>query len=207
MGPNLSSGLTSKTVRIPRLTRAVPITNNLGYANLDYVVNEQRKAESIEDAFNQQALQIAALERAFAAAQAAQDTATAAAQATQDVVTSTTLSNSYTVPVDGNLTATSDGVITIAAHQRWYSEDNIVDVDGGSISGLSEGVFYRVKYQDAAWEGGAVSYEATTEDVTQAGATHIVGGITIPTAGEPPSTGGGVSPPGYVRPPSELASQ
>ena len=58
----------------------------------------------------------------------------------------------------------------------------------------------RVFYNDAAREGGAVAYQGTTDEKTQVGDTHVIGGVTIPAAGSPPASGEGTTPPGYVRP-------
>lgn len=206
IGASLTTGLAVTKPRLDRLTRGQEYYDNRGYVGVQMQSLWQKNVESVEGAFAGLIEQVAAIQAALDAAQAAQDTATDAAQQALDITNSVTLANSTTVPVDGNLTATSAGVITIAAHQRYYTEDNIVSVNGGSIEGLSESVFYRVKYQDAAWEGGAVAYEATTEDVSQTVSTHIVGGITIPAAGEPPSSGVGTTPPGYVRPPIDRDS-
>lgn len=205
VGANLTTGLIVTKPRLDRLTRGQQYYNNKGYVGVQMQALWQKNVESVESTFDGLIAQVAAIQAALDASQAAQAAAVAAAQKAQGVTDAVSLANSSTLPVDGNLTATSAGVITIAAHQRYYADDNIVNVDGGTISGLLEGVFYRVKYQDAAWEGGAVSYEATIDDVTQTGTTHVVGGVTIPLAGEPPADGGGTSPPGYVRPPAGVA--
>ncbi len=116
------------------------------------------------------------------------------------VQTTVSLANSYVEP-SSVLSAASDGTITIAAHTRVYG-DTSVSVDGGSITGFAQGAFVQVYYDDAAREGGAVSYQGTTSLVSQEGARHIVGGVTIPATGEPPVEGQGPRPPGYV--PQEL---
>ena len=201
IGPNLTTGLAITKPRLDRLTRGQEYYDNKGRVGPQMQVLWQRNVESVEGAFTGLINQVAAIQSALDASLAAQATATAAALAAQEVSNSATLASSYTVPIEGVLSATSAGVITIAAHQRYYSADNIVNVDAGSISGLTEGLFYRVSYADAAWAGGAVVYEATTGAVTQSGTTHVVGGVGIPIAGEPPTTGAGTTPPGYIETP------
>jgi hypothetical protein len=204
VGPNLTTGLTVATPRLDRLTRGQQYYDNKGVVSVQMQALWQKNVESVESSFTNLTSQLAAIQAALDAATAAQATATAAALAAQEVANSTTLANSYTVPIYGILTATSAGVITIAAHQRYYSADNIVNVDAGSITGLTENLFYRVSYVDAAWAGGAVTYEATTDTVTQTGATHVVGAVAIPVLGDPPASGDGTTPPGYIKTPVDL---
>ena len=196
IGPNLGSSLGEEFVRLDRLMRAVPIAGN-ELPTLQFQAYIQRFCESIERAFEY-------VNQVNAGQQATLDALTAtqalAASAKQQVeVTDITLAlvNSKTNPIDGLLTATSDGVITISAHTREYADGTSVAVNAGSVT--NAGPFVRVYYMDAARTGGAVTYLATTDEITQTGNVHIVGGVAIPTAGQPPSEGVGASPPGYVR--------
>jgi len=204
IGPNLSTGIVVTKPRLDRLTRGQEYYDNKGRVGVQMQALWQKNVESVEGAFAGLIDQVSAIQAALDAAQAAQSTATQAAQEVGTLQSEIELANSYAIPVTGNLTASSSGTVTIDAHQRFYTASNIVDVDAGSISGLLEGVFYRIYYMDAAREGGAVVYQAATGDVVQSGATHVVGGVTIPLAGEPPSGGVGSSPPGYITDPADL---
>lgn len=163
----------------------------------------QKNCEAVEAAFFAQGQQIDFLTTIVTGLQEAQR---AAAEANQGVATlnaGVSLSSSRTEPVDGLLTANSDGVVSISAHSRVYttgSTETSVTVNAGTVSGFAPGQFVRVFYNDAARLGGAVAYQGTTAEVTQTGDTHVIGGVTIPQVGEPPSEGSGTTPPGYVRP-------
>mgnify|MGYP003110624690 CR=1 FL=1 len=199
IGPNLESGLSALLVKLDRLQRAVGIADKNGVPTVQFQALWQRTVESIEAAFTQQGAQIAEISDILAAIQTAQDTATQAAQTAQGVSNEVSLANSTTVPVDGNLSASSSGVVTIAAHQRKYS-NKTVNVDSGSITGFAPGSFVRVYYNDSAQEGGAVTYQGTISEIQQSGSVHIVGGVLIPEIGQPNTAGTGTTPPGYVRP-------
>lgn len=203
LGPDFQNDLTASTIRLDRYQRAVPIVDKNGFPTMQEQAANQRNLEAIESAFRGLAGQVDFISTMLASIQAAQ---AAAAQANQGVATlnaGVSLSSSRTEPVDGLLTATSDGVVTISAHIRVYttgSAETSVPVNAGSVSGFAPGAFVRVFYMDAARAGGAVAYQGTTAEVTQTGDTHVVGGVTIPQAGSPPSEGDGTTPPGYVRP-------
>lgn len=203
IGPDFQNDLTAKAVRLDRYQRAVPIVDKNGNPTMQEQAANQRNLEAIEAAFAAQGQQIEFLTTIVNGLQAAQ---AAAAQANQGVLAlnaGVSLSSSRTEPVDGLLTATSDGVVTISAHSRVYtsgSTETSVAVNAGSVSGFAPGAFVRVFYMDAARAGGAVAYQGTTAEVTQTGDTHVIGGVTIPQVGSPPSEGNGTTPPGYVRP-------
>lgn len=134
------------------------------------------------------------LAAAEALAAAANDTANA-------VASGQTITNSYTNPVQV-LNANSTGAIVISAHVRIYGDGTSAAVNGGTITGFAPGDYVSVFYEDAARQGGAVAYQGSLSPVAQTGSTHSVGQITIPAPGQPPVSGGGVSPPGYnPRPP------
>lgn len=189
------SNVTSPT--LDRLKRNVQYFNEDGSVGIQFQLLWQRFAEAIEAAFAGLTGQVgdltaivARIEAAQALAQAANDNAVAA-KSQQDIT------NSYTNPTSV-LTASSDGAISIAAHSRVYGDGRSVSVNSGSLSGFAPGDYVSVFYDDSARAGGAVSYQGTTNAIAQSGDRHSVGQITIPQAGSPPATGGGVTAPGYV---------
>lgn len=201
LGPNLEIGLTGQDLRLDRLMRAVPI-GGLDGPSMQFQAFWQKHCQSIETAYRGQQSQIAALEQIVQGLQAAQQAAALANQGVETLNAGVSLSASRTEPVDGLLTATSDGVVTISAHSRVYTtgtSEASVSVNAGSVSGFAPGAFVRVFYMDAARAGGAVAYQGTVAEITQTGDTHVVGGVTIPAIGDPPRSGSGTTPPGYVR--------
>lgn len=157
-------------------------------------------AEKIENAFealttqvNDNTTLLAEIKAAQQLAQAANDNANAT-RAAQD------LGTSYTTPTNV-LTASSDGVIVITDHERVYpTSQTRVPVSGGVLEGYNPNEYVTVYYLDAGREGGDVNFKATTGAIGQEGDVHIVGQVTIPEAGAPPSEGPGPTAPGY-RPP------
>lgn len=204
LGTDLSSGLTGESVKLDRLMRANSIVDGQGLPTMQFQALWQRFAETIEQAFADDQSQIDALDVIVAQLQALINAQAATSAQVATVQSDLALVNSKTNPVDGLLSATSAGVINISAHTREYADGTSVAVNSGSISGFSEGQFVRVYYDDAARAGGAVSYQGTTEEITQTGARHVIGGVTIPAAGQPPVEGVGTTPPGYVRNISEF---
>lgn len=202
IGPSILLAVEEQSVRLDRLQRGVGIVDKEGRPSLQFQQREQNVAKRIEEAFKLQGAAIAELQRILNVALAAQSTAAAAAQEVVEVQSTVDLANSRPSPVDGLLSASSSGTVTIAGHDRVYSDAHTVAVDGGSVSGFSPGQFVRVFYVDAAREGGAVAYQGTTAEVTQTGSTHVVGGVLIPEVGQPPVTGTGPTPPGFVRDPN-----
>lgn len=157
---------------------------------------QQRNAEAIEAALEALTQQVSdntvllnEIRAAQLLAQSANDTATS-------VSNSVTLTASYPTPSD-ILTASSSGSILISAHTRVYGNTSVA-VNAGSVSGFAPGDYVQVFYDDAARAGGAVTYQGTTDLISQSGSTHIVGGVTIPQEGEPPAQGQPTPPPGYV---------
>lgn len=197
LGPDLDSGLTGRNIRLDRLLRGVPIAGPDG-ASFQFQGLWQKTVEAIEDAFLDQQSQIDAIQLALSQAQAALALGNEAKQEAMAVQSTIDLANSYTDPIDGLLTATSAGVVTVSAHNRVYGSTT-VSVNSGTVTGQAPGTFVRIYYVDAARAGGAVTYQATTGEVTQTGDTHVIGGVTIPAVGSPPSEGIGTTPPGYVR--------
>ena len=210
LGPNFQNDLTANTIRLDRYQRAVPIVDKNGNPTMQEQAANQRNLEAIEAAFAAQGQQIELLTTIVNGLQQAQADAAAANQGVAMLNAGIALSSSRTEPVDGLLSATSDGVVSISAHSRVYTtgtSETSVAVNAGSVSGFSPGSFVRVFYMDAARAGGAVAYQGTTAEVTQTGDTHVVGGVTIPEVGSPPSEGQGTTPPGYVREPLGLGVQ
>lgn len=185
---------------IGRLDRRMSFSTKEGNPTQEFQLRFQRTLEAIEAAVNSlnaavvsQGVQIAALQAISAQAQAANDRAS-------QVNVRTSIEGSYTNPTSV-LTASAGGTITIAAHQRTYTDGATVAVNAGSVSGLLNERFYTVFYTDAARGGGAVVYQTTEAAVAQGDSTHVVGRVTIPAAGQPPATGAGPTPPGYTPPP------
>jgi hypothetical protein len=199
IGVVLDSNLIGRDIRLDRLQRSVPVIDNRGFPTMQHQAAHQKMVESIEQAFADDQLQIDDLRRILESLQAVQNAQAETAQQVSAVQKDLALVNSSTNPVDGLLSATSSGVVTILAHNRDYGDGTIVSVDGGTVTGFTEDQFIRVFYDDSAREGGTVVYQGTTGEVTQTGNRHVIGGVLIPMAGEPPSTGVGTTPPGYVR--------
>lgn len=197
-GPKLDSALTDETVRLDRLLRGNPITATDG-PTMQFQALWQRTVEEIERAFVRVNNVNTAQQSTLDAITAAMSLAATAKQQADATTTEINLTASKTSPIDGLLTASSSGVISIAAHSRVYADGITRSVNAGSVTGQTPGAFVRVHYNDAARLGGAVTYLATTAEITQTGNVHIVGGINIPLASEPPTTGVGTTPPGYVR--------
>lgn len=201
IGPDLTINLKAGGVDLDRLTRGVPIGGAEG-PSMQFQAFWQRHCEAIEAAFKGQQGQIDGLEEIVAGLRAAQEAAAQANRGVETINETVSLSSSRTDPVDGLLTATSGGVVTVAPHDRVYpggAGETRVSVAGGTVSGFSPGDFVRIYYSDAAREGGAVSYLGTTSEVSQVGDTHVVGGVSVPQVGSPPAEGIGTTPPGYVR--------
>lgn len=114
---------------------------------------------------------------------------------------STAIANSY--PTTNLISAADDGTVTIADHIRRYP-DGFPDaaVTGGTIAtGLAAGEFVAIGYDDPNRAGGAVTYISDQNDLNVRVSPdhpyrHYVGYAFIPTAGSPPSSGGGATPPG-----------
>lgn len=196
-GTGISSSVTQPTLN--RLHGKEQLTGPGGTPTHRLMAIWQEAMDKIEDAFAGLTTQVTDLETLLLQIQAAQDLAQAANDNANAVTRRVALTNSYTDPVT-ILSASNDGSITIAAHDRVYGDGTRVSVDAGSVSGFASGAYVTVYYMDAGREGGAVLYKGTTGAISQEGDTHIVGQVTIPAAGEAPSSGSGTTAPGY-RPP------
>jgi hypothetical protein len=174
-------------------------------------------ATAVETAFDNQEAAFEALEAAVAAiaaaqaaadaAQAAADSANAAADNAQDTADAITAEASLSGSYVSGLTlsasdAGTDATITVSAHTRHYTQpDGSTDdyaVLGGNVTGLAYDTLYYLYYDDAARDGGAATYVATTveADAAQVGDRHTVGAIRTPVAAAPPTSGSGTRPPG-----------
>lgn len=202
IGPDLSSGLSASALKLNRIPRDAQIVDAAGLATTFMQLLYQRNCEGTEAAFAKLSEQVNFIATIVSGLQEAQQAAALANQGVATLNAGVSLSSSRTEPVDGLLSATSDGVITVSAHSRVYttgSTEESVSVNAGSLSGFAPGSFVRVFYNDAAREGGTVAFQGTTAEVTQTGDIHVVGGVSIPSVGSPPATGTGTTPPGYVR--------
>lgn len=198
IGPTLTTDLASAfTSILDTLFAGEAIVDAQGRPTRRYQQIWQNAMEGIKQILTTQGGSISSIQDVLAALTQTQAIAATAAQTANTVAARIDLANSYTDPANV-LTASSAGAVTISAHDRVYDNGTRVAVDGGSLSGFTSGQFVRVYYIDPSREGGAVTYRATTGDVVQAGDQHIVGGVTIPAAGEVDTTGAGTIPPGYV---------
>lgn len=188
-GPGLA---VSDGERLARLQRQQTYFDDVGRPTAQMQQHWQRTMERLEARFTD-------IETVLAQIQAAQTMAAAAQQNVLTVAGKVDLANSYTSPVSGVVSATSDGVVTVTSHSRVYGDGTSVAVNGGTLSGFATGSFVRVYYSDPARSGGAVTYMGSTGDVIQQGSTHVVGGVAIPALGSPTESGAPFIPPGYVR--------
>lgn len=193
--PNLTSDVTAP--KLDRLQRLIKYFETNGTPTQKMVLDWQNTMEAIEAALRGLTGQLGDLSTLVAQIKAAQDLAQAAQTIAAETKAQQDITNSYTSP-SAVLTASNDGTITIAAHQRVYGDGTSVSVDGGTLNGFSPGDYVAVYYDDPSRAGGPVVYMGTTDAVAQAGVRHSVGQIAIPQAGEAPSTGGGVAAPGYT---------
>jgi hypothetical protein len=106
-------------------------------------------------------------------------------------------------PIGLAIAAADTGVVTISAHTRRYTDGHPdVAVAGAAIeTGLAPGAFRAIGYDDEERTGGAVAYQLFEDDIDARAAPdhpgrHYLGYAIIPTAGSPPSNGGGATPPG-----------
>lgn len=111
--------------------------------------------------------------------------------------------NSYVVET-GVLTSMIDPAdpthakITVANHTRMYGDGTQVAVTGSTIAGLAQSTQYYVSYLDPDHNGGAVTYEVTTNpsEAGQSGDRHLVGGFATPSSTGAGAGGGTTRPPG-----------
>lgn len=198
VGPSLSTDLSAIAAILDTLFASEAIVDAQGRPTLRFQQIWQNTIQGIKDILTGQGLSITELQRIYAGINQAQATASSAVQQAQETSSVVSVANSRTDPVDGNLTASSDGTITISAHDRVYGDGARVSVNGGSLSGFSPGQFIRVYYVDAGHAGGAVSYQGTTDEVVTEGSTLVVGGVLVPQVGEVPNSGVPPFPPGWV---------
>lgn len=198
-GPQTNIGDAPTVPKLDRLQRREQIAD-AGGPTAKFQAMWQRNSEATEQAFaalTNQVTDLSAIVRRLEAserlAQAAQATADAASERES-------LANSYTDPVEV-LSATSDGVVTIADHARVYGNGERVSVNGGTVTGFLPGDYVSVAYRDEGREGGVVSYFGSKNPIAQTDPVHVVGQVEIPQAGDPPSSGGGSGAPGYNPPP------
>jgi hypothetical protein len=144
---------------------------------------------------------------AVAAAQAAADAANAAAATANavaaDIEETNALGESYVSGATLSATdAGADATITISAHTRIYPNSDgtttSVAVNGGSVTGLAYDTLHYIYYDDPTRTGGAVTYQATTNEETaaQIGDRHTVGAIKTPVALAADTGGTSTRPPG-----------
>lgn len=196
----LGAGVTT-SVAVPeldRLTRFDQLFDDDGTPSVRFMAIWQEFAEKIEAAFASQQGQITDLSAIVNRLAAAEALASAANDNAVNISNSQDLASSYTDPPQV-LSASNEGVITIADHGRVYPVSRTrAEVEGGTLSGFSSGDYVSVFYSDAARAGGAVDYQGSTSPVAQSGNVHVVGQVLVPEAGEPPVSGNSPSAPGYT---------
>lgn len=116
-------------------------------------------------------------------------------------VAQSSLRESFVSGFTGSLiSADSTGTVTIVAHDRVYTDDTTVPVDGAVITtGAAVGDTLRFFYNDPSRSGGAVTYLFTTDPgppPVQIGDTHVIGTVQVPASAT--SDGNYVRPPGFV---------
>lgn len=196
------AGNTSLSVEVPVLDRLTDYDRPNGFTQRDWarqVKIWQAAMTKIEEAFEALVTQVSDNTSILAQIQANQILAQAANDNANEVAASNSLADSYLDPIRV-LTASSDGVVTIAAHTRVYGNGDSVSVNGGTVTGFASSDYVTVYYKDAGREGGAVTYQGTTSAVAQSGAVHVVGQVTIPEAGAGTSTGTSPTGSGYTPP-------
>lgn len=200
MGPGTNFASVTPTKFLNRAQRQVPIGEVRGgavYITEQEQTRQQRYAEGIERALASLTGQVTDLTAIVERLAAAEAQAAAAQQQATATAAADALTKSYVSP-SSVLTASSSGSVTIAAHTRVYGNGSSAAVNAGSLSGFAAGTYLTIYYEDAAREGGAVVYQATTDLIAQVGTTHIVGSATIPAPGQVDSGGTTVPPPGYI---------
>lgn len=196
-GPGTSIADLVAAPKLDRLTRSERIVNPDFTVSLRLQTIWQRTMEAIEASFAAQGGQITDLRAILLRIEAAEQKAEVARAQAAQTARDNALETSYPDP-SNVLSAGAGGSITIAAHTRVYGDGSTAPVNAGFVSGFMPGDYVTVYYVDAARTGGAVMYQATTGLVAQKDATHIVGQVTIPQAGEPDSGGTAPTPPGYT---------
>lgn len=182
-------------LKLPRLQRGTRYFKENGEPTEQMMLMWQRLCENIEGEFG--AIEAAANANAAAAvALAAADTANTAAVT---VTAQSNLTASY--PDGATLTATDAGAnvtVAVSAHDRIYADGTTAAVNAGNVTALAYSTLYFIYYDDAARTGGAVTFAATTSEITaaQTGDRHLIGSVTTPAAAAPPTNGDYVRPPG-----------
>ena len=200
-GPGTGTALSVTAPTLNKLYGPEQLTNPNGTPTRRLMGIWQEAMDKIEEAFAALSQQVADNTTLLNQIAAAQALAQAANDNAETVNSRTSLADSYTNPASVG-TYDNTGAVTIAAHSRVYGDGTSVAVDGGSVSGFTAGQYVTVYYVDAGREGGAVTYQGTTNAIAQTGDVHIVARGTIPAAGNPPAEGSSPSAPGYTPPSS-----
>lgn len=200
LGPGTgTTSLEPITLKLDRMQRQTSYFDAQGRPTAQMQLLWQRHCEALEQFATRISQQVTDNSNLIAQILAANALATAANQTATSVQQASSLAGSYTDPVSV-LSADNTGTVTVAAHTRRYLDGTSASVNGGSVGGFANGAFVTIYYVDAGREGGAVTYQGTTGAVSQEGSTHIVGGVTIPQAGDPPASGTGPTAPGFNPP-------
>lgn len=185
--------------KLPRFDRSIPIVYDNKTPTLPFqqwwdmaLKKIEAAIVGIQDALTAAGIALdaaAAAEAAAATAQTAADSVTATAKLSSSGVSGCTITGTD---------VGTDVTVAISSHTRLYGDGTSVAVTGGNVTGLLYSTLYYIYYDDPAFAGGAVTYQATTSDATaaQTGNRHLVGSVLTPAAGSPPEGGKLVKPPG-----------
>jgi len=206
-------------IKLPRLPIGTPIVEDNNSASTTFAIWWNSVCDQLESSVNgvidaqnaADAAQAAAVTAQAAAvtAQASATTATAAAATAQATATTaqgdTTANAREQALVTSGISPTSvltvsSTTISIAPHTRVYGDGTTVSVSGGSVSTIgATGTIDYVFYSDPSRAGGSVTYQCSTTPPVQGNDIHVVGAVTVPSAGTFPG-GRGPQYPGYVEP-------
>jgi hypothetical protein len=185
------------TLRLTKLDMGLPITAGGDGPNQQFLKLYNKAMTNLEEAFN--GLETAQAEIAAAQADLATQLASITAVTKRDKRAA-----SYTSPT-AILTASDAGAsatITVASHDRIYSDASTLAIIGAPIAGLAYSTTYTVYYDDTTLADTTPNFVASTNiadgAVGAADGRHALGVITTPAAAGPPVTGGGAYSPGYT---------
>lgn len=193
---------------ITRLNAGVPIVDKQGRPLPAFTTPLQATLEQLESAVadvSELVLNLITLNNLITAAEDAIEDANTAIEtanaATEALSTADSLAKSGTRGLTMTATdAGTDVTITISAHTRVYGNGDEVAVNGGSLTGVPYSETRYVYYDDPDREGGAVTYQSSTDEAeaVQVNDRHSLGVIETPAPAAPAKEGFYTRPPGVV---------
>lgn len=197
-GPNYVGSTITKP-RLDRLSYDERVAGPDGMVSINFQRKYQDNVQETEKTIGELIDTVAALQLAYTEIAKANSTAKQAQASADGAMRETELLGSVINPISV-LQATTDGVVTIADHNREYSASRVVSVTGATLSDVyAPGQVVRPYYIDNEQTGGAVTWLAATGEtvISQTDGFHLVGAVRIPETGSPPSTGAPSYPSGY----------